>query len=1434
MTTPQSFGKYTVTRILGRGGMAEVYEAYNPILDRRVAIKVIFPQLSAEKDFEERFRREAKLIAALRHPHIVQLYDYDIVEDQPFMIMEYLEGGTLRERLDALRARGEVMPLVEVARLITAVAEALDYAHTQGAVHRDIKPANIMFTAQNEPVLTDFGIAKVVIDSVQISLSGNVIGTPAYMSPEQARSMPVDARSDTYSLGVVAYELVAGRVPFDAGSPTAVMLQHISEPPPSIMQFNPNVSEQIEAVILTALAKQPEQRYAHAGDLARAFSAALQGRTVEAPGTLATVPSPLAAPTDDRKPSVSQIAPVAAPNRPSQPDRAAARASSRLPIVTRFAALLSDRRLRVSLILLALCLIMAALQLSDLDQQLPATLAVYVPGVVVLLLMISAVVSLLGLVRASSSTRKYSAAMLIIIACCGLAWGAWLTSRPPVTPRNFVILVGDFDGAQATRRVDFARRIVDQLQTDVGTAGGTVQIVAAHETYLDAQAARAHGAASRATLVIWGWYDDLGVSPHIEVVEPQSPMSEARMLPLVSETAYAASASGLSGPRPPTLRDLSRFVIAPAAIPNFDLFVKDGPQQVSYITSAILGFAFYLQGDMARALHMLDRALAIAPAAGSMPAGLEVVHFQRANVLYQQQRIAEAVADLEQATRIKPDLVEAHHNLAIAYSQTCSPTLSLERAVAEAQTAAQLKPDNANAQNLLGELYRRTGQNEQAFAAFKAGLQAAPDSAETYESLASTYTALGQSDEAASAWQAAISLREKAAQAALSSKRSDDAFQAHLTLGYAYLGAGDNERALAEFQAAQNLTPSDPQTLQALGNVYYSNNQLDRAQSEFEAWVKAQPQNANAHLSLGLLYSDQKKTAEALAAVQRAAELSACDPSVHLVLAGLYWEQKDYQNAAREYQAVLQNDPRNADALYLLGTMHLIEAEDGQTSLLTEAVQSLRAALALRSDWAEAHFALGQAYFDQGAYEQAAGEWTAALKTKPDAATYISLGDANEKLRRWSEAAAAYQKALALRDDADTHVYLGLVELQLQKIDTAVAEYQKALELDPKSALAYMALGDAYAQQGKLDEAVTAYRRTLSLQDTAGAHAQLAGVYARQGQLDAAKAEYQKAVTLDSKDWASWLQLGNLDSRQGQLDEAEKAYRIVLNLKPDSAAAHVGLGQIAYKGCDLVTMEQELKTARAVISATQPGLISLYQGALGDVYAAQGRSDESRQIYAGLLAQPSGDVLAHLLGGEYLLRLGQLDDAARELQAIVAQTNLSPLVTSLAYSDLGQVDYERNNLAAARNEFGAALSAFPSNAIAQIGLGNVALRQNDANTALAAYQAALGLLPEYAQQVSAENAVLLPVRIQIGLGLALKHQGKTTEAAAAFDEAHRLAQSLMRQTPQWPSAHFMLALAYSAQGQKSLSDSEYATALQCDQSLMAARTRAEADLARLR
>jgi eukaryotic-like serine/threonine-protein kinase len=265
-------GSYEILELLGTGGMASVYRGFDRNLRRPVAIKVL-SDLAAQPDFAARFRQEARLIAGLRHPNIVQIYDFGEHDGLSYMVQELLAGPTLQQWLRDLAARGARLTRDEVLTIVGQLASAQDAAHAAGIIHRDVKPANAIWNSGGALVLTDFGIAK-NIQLPNLTQTGLVIGTPDYLSPEQAKGLPLTPSSDIYSLGVVLYEMLAGRLPFIAGTALGVAMSHIHDPPPPLRSLQPDLPVAVEALVQQALAKDPSARFRTAGALAQALSQA--------------------------------------------------------------------------------------------------------------------------------------------------------------------------------------------------------------------------------------------------------------------------------------------------------------------------------------------------------------------------------------------------------------------------------------------------------------------------------------------------------------------------------------------------------------------------------------------------------------------------------------------------------------------------------------------------------------------------------------------------------------------------------------------------------------------------------------------------------------------------------------------------------------------------------------------------------------------------------------------------------------------------------------------------------------------------------------------------------------------------------------------------------------------------------------------------------
>ena len=291
-------GRYRIDRLIGRGGMATVYLALDPVFGRTVAIKVLTALLAHEAHYAERFQREARSMAQLQHPHILPVHDVGEQDGQVYLVMQYVEGGNLHEQLDAQRRAGELQ-IERTIAVLEAVGGALDYAHSRGVVHRDVKPQNILLTGQGYPYLTDFGIAKVINgegSAAAISMANAIIGTPEYMSPEQAQGQPIDGRADLYALGVILYELFTGRTPFRnetrEDTPLSILIRHAGATPPPPTSLNPALGPAVEAVLLRALAKRPSERFQTGAALFEALRAALAQ-----PGQRATMVAPVLSPS---------------------------------------------------------------------------------------------------------------------------------------------------------------------------------------------------------------------------------------------------------------------------------------------------------------------------------------------------------------------------------------------------------------------------------------------------------------------------------------------------------------------------------------------------------------------------------------------------------------------------------------------------------------------------------------------------------------------------------------------------------------------------------------------------------------------------------------------------------------------------------------------------------------------------------------------------------------------------------------------------------------------------------------------------------------------------------------------------------------------------------------------------------------------------------
>jgi len=309
-TVGENIGPYRIVEQLGQGGMATVYKAYHASLDRYVALKALHPAFNEDKSFASRFQREARVVAKLEHPNIVPIYDYAEHEGRPYLVMKYIEGDTLKARLNQGPLSSE-----EINQIVDSVGSALAYAHKQGILHRDIKPSNVLVAPDGQIYLADFGLARIAQSGESTLSSDMIMGTPQYISPEQAMGKKdLDARTDLYSFGVMLYEMVVGQVPFNADTPFSVIHDHIYTPLPLPHTVNPKVPESVERVLLKSLAKEREDRYEDVAILVQAFKDAWEEAGVPMQGTFVRLSQAL-------KPAITKTPPSTEPTKLSEQEQ---------------------------------------------------------------------------------------------------------------------------------------------------------------------------------------------------------------------------------------------------------------------------------------------------------------------------------------------------------------------------------------------------------------------------------------------------------------------------------------------------------------------------------------------------------------------------------------------------------------------------------------------------------------------------------------------------------------------------------------------------------------------------------------------------------------------------------------------------------------------------------------------------------------------------------------------------------------------------------------------------------------------------------------------------------------------------------------------------------------------------------------------------------
>jgi serine/threonine protein kinase/tetratricopeptide (TPR) repeat protein len=696
----QSLGQYRILEQIGQGGMAVVYKAYQPGLDRYVAVKVLSPLHAKQPGFSERFQREAKAIAKLNHPNILPVYDFGQEQQYSFITMRYIEGA---QTLKAVMAGP--LELSQVIDLIGQIAAALDYAHGQGVIHRDVKPSNVLMDG-DWALLSDFGLAKMTESTVDLTGTGVGVGTPAYMSPEQGQGEPVDHRTDIYALGIVLFEMLTGQIPHDAETPFGIILKRVADPLPLPRSINPNIPESIERIVLKALASEPDDRFASAGEMASALKAVSGEATVTTPDRPTLVieeqPTILSAETAPPPPLPTEAA-EETPGQGEPPDESieAVKPGPKSPLQLLFRSVRRPAIIGAAIFFLIFVL---GIVLANLEPVRSAFVAVPTPT---------------NTPVETETPSPTSPPTPTVLPAATHTLAPTVSPIPVDTPLPFVaateeevlIVVATFQQAEGlidTEAHNEIRRAIQEAAAELDLSKLRVEVEPARLA-ADARAeARELGERYQASIIIWG--ADTGVRITINYLNLKEPDLSAANVQ-ISETERTQLAN-------------------PSAYASF--VTKDMPAQLAFLALFAIGQSFYIAGDYGEAIRVIDKAVApfgsdIEPPEGAanayfrlgwlyqepmndpdaaiaaynqaihLKSDFAVAFYNRGAANYRSGNIEQAIRDYTEAIELKPDYTIAYYNRGLAYTKI----EKLEEAVRDFSRATELKPDYTNGWNNL-------------------------------------------------------------------------------------------------------------------------------------------------------------------------------------------------------------------------------------------------------------------------------------------------------------------------------------------------------------------------------------------------------------------------------------------------------------------------------------------------------------------------------------------------------------------------------------------------------------------------------------------------------------------------------------------------------------------------------------------------------------
>jgi superkiller protein 3 len=988
-----------------------------------------------------------------------------------------------------------------VARIGEQAAEALQHAHDRGVLHRDVKPGNLLLDGRGNVWVTDFGLARMQTDA-SLTLTGDLVGTLRYMSPEQAlaKRVVIDERTDVYSLGATLYELLTLEPVFRGSDRQELLRQIAFEEPRSPRRVNKAIPVELETVVLTALAKNPAERYQAAQEMAEDLRRYLEDKPIRR-----------------RRPTLWQRL-----RRWGRRHRAAVNAAAVVVLLAAavaggawlwWAQARAERR---------------AATARAIDEALDRAAVLRGRAAA------APVGELGGWGEAQAEARR--------------AEDALAQGEAEAALRARVAALRDGlkrERAAAERRARDAaaeRRLLARLEAIRGEHGEHLNAKRADRAYgeafrafgldLDKVAAGEAGAklAGRpGTAEIAAALDEWCMLRRVELAEGK----EARRWQHLAAVARAADPDPWrNGLRAALGRPLGESAAALKKLAADGKFLEQQPAASLVLLARMLAQV----GEGERSAAVLRSAWRRFPGDFWVNFNLGGSSWSR----YHYERPEEAVRFLTAAVAARPGSFPAYNNLGNALKDQGK----LDEAIACYRQAIKLDPKHAKAHSNLGAALANQGKQDEAIACYRQAIKLDPKLAMAHNNLGLALAKQGKQDEAIACYRQAIKLDPKFA-------------PAHDNLGIALTKQGKLDEAIAACRQAIKLDPKYAPAHSNLGNALIMQGKLDEAIASCRQAIKLDPKFAMAHSNLGGALGKQGKLEEAIAAHRQAIKLDPKNAKVHSNLGNALSKQGKLDEAIAACRQAIKLDPKDAPAHNNLGSAL------GKQGKLDEAIAACRQAIKLDPKFAMAHSNLGNALADQGKQDEAIACYRQAIKIDPkNAKTHANLGLALAKQGKLDEAIACYRQVIELDPKfAPAHYNLGTALGRQGKLDEAIAALRQAINLDPKNANSHNNLGAALARQGKLDEAIACYRQAIRLDPKdASAHGILGIAFYMQGKQDEAIACYRQAIKIDPKNAKTHANLGLALAKQGKLDEAIACYRQAIKLDPKFALAHNNLG----------------------------------------------------------------------------------------------------------------------------------------------------------------------------------------------------------------------------------------------------------------------------------